>query len=247
VSHGTPILQTLSLGRRFGRRWALADLNLRLPQASALLVTGRNGSGKSTLLRVLATAIRPSLGTARVLGFDVVRERNAVRRRVAYLAHQLHVYEALTVAENLRITARFQPVDRPRRPLPELLAAVGLEGRDEDPVSALSAGLRRRLALARVLLQEPEVLLLDEPYAQLDPIGFQIVDSVVRGARQRGATVVLVTHVLEGARELCDQAIRLDNGRIVWAGPASRIEPPGPPAAPASDSPASPDSWEIGT
>jgi heme exporter protein A len=232
MSNGAPILQTAGLGRRYASRWALADLSLRLPQASALLVTGRNGSGKSTLLRVLATAIRPSRGTARVLGFDVVRQRNEVRRRVAYLSHQLHVYEALTVAENLRIAARFLNLDGHGRPLEELLAEVGLEGRDDDPVSTLSAGLRRRLALARVLLQEPEVLLLDEPYAQLDPVGFQVVDSVVRGARARGATVVMVTHVLEGARDLCDQAIRLDNGRLVWAGPARDVEPPGPPLSP---------------
>ncbi len=225
------ILETTGLGRRFASRWALVGVSLRMAEGGALLVTGRNGSGKSSLLRVLATAIRPSRGSARVAGFDVVAERTRVRRQVAYLSHQLHAYEALTVAENLRIAERFLGAGRPRAPLDGLLARVGLEGRGDDPVSNLSAGLRRRLALARVLLQDARVLLLDEPYAQLDPAGFALVDSLVRGARERGATVVLVTHVLEGARELCDRAIRLDAGRIVWAGAATEIESGGPPRA----------------
>ncbi len=229
MSERPPILETAGLGRRFASRWALVGVSLRLAEGAALLVTGRNGSGKSSLLRVLSTAIRPTRGSARVAGFDVVTQRSDVRRHVAYLSHQLHVYEALTVAENLRIAERFLGPSRSRPGLDELLARVGLEGRGDDPVSILSAGLRRRLALARVLLRDARVLLLDEPYAQLDTTGFQLVDSVVRGARERGATVVLVTHVLEGARELCDRAIRLDAGRIVWAGPAREIEIGGPP------------------
>ncbi len=224
MSERPPILETERVGRRYASRWALVDVSLRMAEGGALLVTGRNGSGKSSLLRVLATAIRPSRGTARVAGLDVVADRTRVRRQVAYLSHQLHAYEALTVAENLLIAARFLGQDPARARLGELLARVGLEGRDDDPVSILSAGLRRRLALARLLLQDARVLLLDEPYAQLDPAGFALIDSVVRGARERGATVVLVTHVLEGARELCDRAIRLDAGRIVWAGSASEIE-----------------------
>lgn len=228
VSGPAPILETAGLGRRYASRWALVDVSLRMAEGGALLVTGRNGSGKSSLLRVLATAIRPTRGTARVAGLDVVAQRAQVRRHVAYLSHQLHVYEALSVAENLRIAARFLGPGGPRRPVPEILARVGLEGRGDDPISTLSAGLRRRVALARLLLQDARVLLLDEPYAQLDPVGFALIDSLVREARERGATVVLVTHVLEGARDLCDRAIRLDGGRIVWAGPASEIEPPGP-------------------
>ena len=224
MSERPPILETSRLGRRYASRWALVDVSLRMAEGGALLVTGRNGSGKSSLLRVLATAIRPSRGTARVAGLDVVADRDRVRRQVAYLSHQLHAYEALTVAENLRIAARFLGGNAARAPLGDLLARVGLEGRGDDPVSILSAGLRRRLALARLLLQDARVLLLDEPYAQLDPTGFALIDSVVRGARERGATVVLVTHVLEGARELCDRAIRLDGGRIVWAGSASDIQ-----------------------
>lgn len=215
--------------RRYGPRWALIDVDLALPAGASLLVSGRNGSGKSTLLRILATAIRPDRGVARVGGRDVVRHRHEVRGRVAYLGHESHLYEPLSVLENLQLAARFLRRPAGRRALRPLLDEVGLDGREDDPVSDLSAGLRRRLSLARVLLREAPVVLLDEPYAQLDPHGFALVDSLVERCRVRGATVVLVTHAGEGRARLCDQAIRIDAGRIVWRGrPAALPDAPPP-------------------
>jgi heme exporter protein A len=217
--------------RRYGPRWALIDVDLALPAGAALLVSGRNGSGKSTLLRILATAIRPDRGVARIAGCDVVEQRGEVRRRVAYLGHDSQLYEPLSVLENLQLVARFlrRPAGRPG--LQPLLAEVGLAGREDDPVSDLSAGLRRRLCLARVLLREAPVVLLDEPYAQLDPSGFALVDSIVGRCRERGATVVLVTHAGEGRAGLCDQALRIDAGRIVWRGRPAALPGAGDPAA----------------
>jgi heme exporter protein A len=189
------------------------------------MVTGRNGSGKSTLLRVLATASRVDRGRAAVAGFDVKRQRAQVRRRVALLGHYSYLYEALSARDNLMTAARFlgSPPDR----VPALLERLGLAARADDPVSIFSAGMRKRLALARALLQEADVLLLDEPYGELDPAGFALLDRVLDEQRSRGTTVLLATHLLEHGRELCDRAIVLDEGRLVWSGPAVDLPKPG--------------------
>jgi heme exporter protein A len=193
------------LARRYGRRWALAGVSMRIERGEVVMIAGPNGSGKSTLLRVLATAIRPNAGSASVLGLDVVRDRERVRRATALLSHHSYLYEALTARENLRLVAA--GVDA-------ALARVGLAERADDPVSTFSAGMRKRLSFARVLLQQPELALLDEPYGALDPEGFRLVDDVVAELRARGATVVVATHQVERVAGWSDRAITLEGGRI---------------------------------
>ena len=218
-------VETHDLGRRFGRRWALAAVTLTVPVGARVMVTGRNGSGKSTLLRVLATASRVDRGTAFVAGFDVKRQRGQVRKRVALLGHHSYLYEAFSARDNRTAAARF--LGAPAERVEGLLERVGLAARAEDPVSVFSAGMRKRLSLARALLQEADVLLLDEPYGELDPAGFALLDRVLDEQRSRGRTVLLATHLLEPGRELCDQAIALDEGRLVWSGPAKDLPAPG--------------------
>ncbi|HKR65226.1 MAG TPA: heme ABC exporter ATP-binding protein CcmA [Thermoanaerobaculia bacterium] len=208
-----PAIDVERLSRRYGARWALADVSFRVPAASVLLVGGHNGAGKSTLFRVLATAIRPDRGTARVGGFDVVRERVDVRRMVALLAHQNYLYDSLTARENLEVVA--DHLRAPRARIAPLLAQVGLDTRANDLVSTFSAGMRKRLSFARVLLQEPRVVLLDEPYGALDPAGFALVDGVVSELRTRGATVLMATHQIERASAFADQTLMLSGGRVV--------------------------------
>jgi ABC-type multidrug transport system ATPase subunit len=137
------------LARRYGGRWALADVSFDVPPASVMIVGGHNGAGKSTLLRVLATAIRPDRGTATIGGFDVVRDRVDVRRLVALLAHQNYLYDSLTAKENLEVVADHLGV--PRAGIMQLLEQVGLETRAGDTVATFSAGMRKRLTVARVL------------------------------------------------------------------------------------------------
>jgi heme exporter protein A len=220
-----PAIDASGVARRFGRRWAVAGVSLRVAPGTRLMVTGRNGSGKSTLLRVLATASRLDQGTARIAGFDLATERAAVRRNVALLGHHSYLYEALTARENLEIARRFlgAPADR----VDALLAEVGLLGRADEPVLVFSAGMRKRLALARALLQDARVLLLDEPYGELDPAGFALLDRVLDEQRRRGVTVLLATHLLDHGRALCDEAIALEEGRLVWSGPAALLPEPG--------------------
>jgi heme exporter protein A len=191
------------------------------------MVTGRNGSGKSTLLRVLATAIHADGGTATVAGHDIRSATHAVRRKTALLSHHSHLYEALSALQNLQVTARFLGRDADRDALLPLLNDTGLADRADDPVATFSAGMRRRLSLARVLLQDPSVVLLDEPYGQLDPPGFRLVDGLLSGLRTRGATVLMATHLLERGRALCDEAIVLEEGRLVWSGPADDLSDDG--------------------
>lgn len=209
------------LARRYGRRWALAGVTFQLPPATVMMVAGRNGAGKSTLLRILATAIRPDAGTAAIDGFDIVRQREDVRKRTALLSHHNYLYESLTAAENLRVAADHLGVRRDG--VGALLEQVGLNARADDQVSTFSAGMRKRLSFARVLLQEPQFVLLDEPYGALDPPGFELVDQVIRDLKSRGTTILMATHQWERAARLADTAIVLDAGKVVWQGSPSEV------------------------
>lgn len=205
-------IEAENLARRYGRRWALADVSLQIPAGSVTMVAGRNGSGKSTLFRVLSTVIRPDLGRGSVLGFDLKRHREDIRRSLALLSHSNYLYESLTARENLEVVADHLGIER--TPIPILLERVALGSRADDPVSTFSAGMRKRVSFARVLLQEPRVALLDEPYAQLDPPGFDLVDSVVRELKMRGSTVMMATHQLERTAGVSDYALTLEAGRV---------------------------------
>jgi heme exporter protein A len=209
--------------RRYGRRWALLDVSFDIPQGSLVMVTGRNGSGKSTLLRVLATAIRADRGTVRILGLDVRNDRESVRRKIALLGHQTHLYEPLTALENLAVSARFLGADAGRRALLARLEEVGLADRGDDPVQTFSAGMRQRLALARVLQQEAQVVLLDEPYGHLDPPGFLLVDGLLQRLRRQATTVLMATHLVLRGRKICDLGLVLEAGRLVFAGAAANL------------------------
>jgi len=189
-----------------------------VPDGTVMMVAGRNGAGKSTLFRVLATAIRPDRGVATIGGFDVVKHREDVRKQTALLAHHNYLYEMLTAKQNLEIVADHLGVRRDG--VNAFLEQVGLSGRADDAVSTFSAGMRKRLSFARVLLQEPRVVLLDEPYGALDPPGFALVDDVIVELKRRGATILMATHQWERASKLCDTALVLEQGRVQWEGPA---------------------------
>jgi heme exporter protein A len=193
------------------------------------MIAGPNGSGKSTLLRVLSTAIRPDGGRANVGGFDVVRQRDDIRQFSALLSHYSYLYESLTARENLEILARLGRLSRRNEAgthdggslaslgmtVDRVLERVGLAGRAGDNVDTYSAGMRKRLSFARVLLQKPAVAMLDEPFGQLDPAGFALVEEVVADLKRRGSTVLLATHQVDRVERFCDMKIALEAGRIV--------------------------------
>lgn len=186
------------------------------------MVAGRNGSGKSTLLRVLATALRPDRGTATIEDIPLI-DRDAVRHRVALLGHQSHMYEPLTALQNLQTAAHLLGRDASRAALMPLLQQVGLAARSDDAVRTFSAGMRKRLSIARMLLQRASVVFLDEPYGQLDPPGFRLIDDLVARLRSEGTSIVMATHMLERSAALCDVGLVLNAGRLQWMGKASDL------------------------
>lgn len=213
-----------ALFRRYGRRYALVDVTFEVAAGTVVMLAGRNGSGKSTLLRVLATALRPDGGAARVHGHDLLQATEAVRRHTALLSHRANLYEPLTALENLDLHARLLGTSASREALLELLREVDLAERADDAVSTFSAGMRQRLAICRVLLKDAAVVLLDEPYGHLDPPGFRLVDRLLESLRAKGRTVLMATHLLARGRALCDQALRLEAGRLAFAGPAADLK-----------------------
>jgi heme exporter protein A len=168
----TAALELEDLTRRYGEREALAGVSLTLGAGQTLVVLGPNGAGKTTLLRVLATLLRPHAGAARVLGSELPAAAWAVRGRIGLLGHEPLLYRELSARENLSFHARLHGVARER--VEELLGAVGMLARAREPLRTLSRGMTQRVAIARAVLHDPELLLLDEPRANLDPAGAEL-------------------------------------------------------------------------
>ncbi|MFY0522090.1 heme ABC exporter ATP-binding protein CcmA [Archangium gephyra] len=212
-----PALALHDVSKRYGRRWALARLSYTLPQGRSLLLTGHNGSGKTTLLRLVGTALSPTHGRVEVRGNDCVAQRDTVRREVALLSHASFLYEDLTAHQNLVVLARLLGMDAPADVAGELLVKVGLTKRSDSPVRQFSAGMRKRLAIARLLMKAPAVALLDEPFGELDPSGIQAMEKIIRELKDSGVTVVLATHLIDQGQALCEERLHLQEGRAVAA------------------------------
>lgn len=208
------------LARRFGPRWVLARVSLTVPAGGAMLLVGPNGSGKTTLLRCLATALKPHAGGASFGGADLWAERHELRRKIALLSHATRLYDDLSARQNLDVWARMGGL---RADLDALLERVGLPDSGPKPVRAFSAGMKRRLALARVLLKKPRLALFDEPFSALDPQGRELVGEVLQEIRGSGSTLVLSTHHHALGARYCDTAIRLEAGQVAWRGPAHAL------------------------
>jgi heme exporter protein A len=214
-------IRTRRLGRRFGRSWALAHCDLEVAAGESLLVAGANGSGKTTLLRLLAGLLRPTEGSIEIFDLDPRARRLASRRRLALVSHHSFLYDRLTAIESLRLWARIRGAARDDAALGALLDEVGLAERGASLVETFSAGMRKRLSLARARLVQPDLVLLDEPFAALDVAGQRLVERWVAEDIARGVTVVLASHQLEQAAELCRRAVVLRRGQIEWEGAAA--------------------------
>jgi heme exporter protein A len=210
------------LTRRYGERVALADVTLALAPGATLVVFGPNGAGKSTLLRVLATLLRPHAGGVRVLGRPLPEEGWAVRGRIGLLTHEPLLYRDLSGRENLRFHARLHGVAFARAE--ELLERVGLRLRADDRVNTYSRGMVQRLAVCRTVLHDPDVLLLDEPRANLDPAAAELVEPLI-GASS-GRTRVVTSHDPAGGLVEADLALGLRGGRAELLAPADRVQSP---------------------
>lgn len=197
------------LERRYGERVALTGVSVRVEPGQTLVVLGGNGAGKTTLLQVLAGLLRPHGGRAVVLDAELPRQRWKLPGRVGYLGHEPLLYRELSPRENLRYHARLHGVDHGR--VEVMLDAVGMQRRAEDPVRELSRGMVQRVAVARAVLHEPDLLLLDEPRANLDPAGAEQLEPLI--GRASGRTRVLVSHDVRRALAEADLVLRLKQGQ----------------------------------
>ncbi len=206
------LVHTESLCRRFGRRWAYARVDLQVEKGQKWLLFGSNGSGKTTLLRTIATLLPPTDGVLEMFGSSEIDE---ARRRVGYLGHHAGVYEDLSGAENIAFTAHL--LGKETGDIEGRLKRVGLSPRDA-PVRTYSAGMRKRLSWALLLLKQPDLVLLDEPFSALDPAG---VENLCQDIDEMDATFIIASHQVERASELCTHALLLSDGIPRWTGLAS--------------------------
>jgi heme exporter protein A len=209
-----PAIELRGVTRHFGERSALREVSARVPAGATLAVLGRNGAGKSTLLRILAALLRPHEGEVLVFGEPLPRRAFAVRAKLGLLAHDPLLYRELTGRENLEYHARLHGVPRGR--VEEVLEAVAMERRADDPVRLLSRGMVQRVAIARAVLHSPRLLLLDEPRANLDPSAAELVEPLI--GRASGCTRVLTSHDPGAALAEADLVLALKDGRGVFVG-----------------------------
>lgn len=201
----------------FGDYPALRGASLEVSQGACFALLGRNGAGKTTMLRILANLSRATKGDVKIFG-DGSRG-DAVRRKTGYLGHGIGVYDDLSALENLLLFGRLLGVENPEQAAGEALERVGLERVKDGMAREFSRGMRQRLAVARAFLHQPDLLLLDEPFTSLDDRAISVLQSLLKDALTRGATIVMSTHQIREAMELATHVALLERGRIVHTGP----------------------------
>ncbi len=218
------VLEARNLHRFFGRQRAVDGVSFSLDDGEALAVFGPNGAGKTTLLRLLAGLLKPSAGEAVIDGMRVAG-RAAVRGRIGIISHESLLYHALTVRENVELAARLYGVPDPGAAASRALERLRVAERASTPVRALSRGLRQRVSIARALVHEPQVMLLDEPFTGLDDSGALALSEALRAVRASGAALVLVTHNIAEGLSLATRAAVMRRGKFVRVTDTAGAEP----------------------
>ncbi len=216
-----PLITVEKIDKTFGGRWALRGVSFRVMQSEIVALVGPNGAGKTTLLRTLATLTRPEGGRIYIGKIPVAEHANAARQAIGFVGHQTFMYDDLTAEENLRFFARLYDLPDGSDRVREVARLVGIEHRLKDLTRTLSRGLQQRLTIARMLLNSPAVLLLDEPYTGLDKIAADLLDQIMLQAKSEGRAVLFSTHDLERGLAVCDRALILNAGRLVYDLPRS--------------------------
>lgn len=219
-------IRTNGLGKSYGPVIAVADLDLEVPVHSIFGFLGPNGAGKTTTMKMLLGLASPTEGSGAIFGMDIVRDSVRVRSRVGYLAQEPRFYDHMTARETLRfVLGLFGDMRRSERErkIGEALELVGLEGKGDRPVRGFSGGERQRLGIAQACIHDPDLLILDEPAASLDPMGRRDVLDILRRLRER-ATVVYSTHILDDVERVSDRVAILREGKLVAQAPIEQLQ-----------------------
>jgi ABC-2 type transport system ATP-binding protein len=220
-----PAVETIHLTRLYGSMTALNDLNLVINRGDLFGFIGSNGAGKTTTLRILATFLAPSSGTAKILGHDVIREADAVRHVIGYMPDFFGVYKDMEVTEYLDFFGACYkiPTAQREKTVNDVLELVGLSEKRGAIIGALSRGMQQRLGLARVLIHDPKVLLLDEPASGLDPRARIEMMAILQELQRMGKTIIISSHILSELQTLCNRVAIIEKGKLIYSGPVQGV------------------------
>jgi len=218
-------VQTFGLTRTYGAMTALSNLDLTVNQGDLFGFIGSNGAGKTTTLRILATFLAPSAGTAKILGHDVVDDADAVRHVIGYMPDFFGVYKDMEVTEYLDFFGACYRIPSAQREktVNDVLELVGLSEKKGALIGALSRGMQQRLGLARVLIHDPQLLLLDEPASGLDPRARIEMMEILRELRRMGKTIIISSHILSELETICNRVCIIEKGKLIYAGPVQGV------------------------
>lgn len=220
MESAAPALDSQEIEKQFGYMFAVRSFTLQIRRGEFVTLFGRNGAGKTTFLKIAATLVRPSRGRLVIEGYDVQKQPEEARRRIGFLSHNTFVYRDLSALDNLKFFCRLYSVDDSEDRILKLLDRVGLRRRANEPVRSFSRGLQQRVGIARVMLHDPSLILLDEPYTGLDAQAAETLNTILDEAVAAGKTVVLTTHDLEQGLRAATRAIIMDKGRLVQSSDA---------------------------
>ena len=211
-----PAVDVQGLTKVFGATLALDAVDLSLARGEVLALLGPNGAGKTTLLKLLSTALKPSAGGGRVLGEDLLRGRDAIRRRIGMISHNHHLYEELSAGENLLFAATMHGIRADHGRIRKALGEVGLDAHVDKKVRTYSTGMKRRLVIGKMLLFDPDLLFLDEPHNTLDQAAIALLNGYVASVRERGGAAIVATHNLSRAYDMADRFVLMRDGAVSW-------------------------------
>ncbi len=220
-----PAVQTNGLTRAYGSMVALNSLDLTVNRGDLFGFIGSNGAGKTTTLRILATFLQPSAGSARVLGHDVVNDADAVRHVIGYMPDFFGVYKDMEVTEYLDFFGACYKIPTAKREqtVNDVLELVGLTEKRGSIIGALSRGMQQRLGLARVLIHDPQLLLLDEPASGLDPRARIEMMAILQELQRMGKTIIISSHILSELQSLCNRVAIIERGQLIYSGPVQGV------------------------
>ena len=220
-----PAVQTRGLTRMYGPMTALSGLDLTVNRGDLFGFIGSNGAGKTTTLRILATFLAPSAGTAQILGHDVVRDADAVRHVIGYMPDFFGVYKDMEVTEYLDFFGACYkiPTAQREKTVNDVLELVGLTEKKGALIGALSRGMQQRLGLARVLIHDPQLLLLDEPASGLDPRARIEMMAILQELQRLGKTIIISSHILSELQTLCNRVAIIEKGKLIYSGPVQGV------------------------